>query len=84
MNAIIESERDKRVIAWIIAQVGEDETKRAVAVVVAGGRKAYSSNIAKALSLVVPKNLEFASKEVGSAALKAMLAMLKPQYASQP
>ncbi len=48
---IIGSDRDRRVWRWIVAQVGEEA---ALAVELAGNRKPYPSNIAKALGLQVP------------------------------
>ena len=50
---ILESDRDRRTYAWLVAQVGA-EAVEAAAANLAGGRRPYVSNIAKALGLVVP------------------------------
>lgn len=57
---LLESKRDERVLAWLIAQVGEAEVA-AACLRLAGKRKAYPSNVAKVLGLTPPKELAVAS-----------------------
>jgi len=50
---IIENERDRRVLDWLIAKVGEQAVRDAIARI-PGKRRPYVSNIVKALGLTVP------------------------------
>jgi hypothetical protein len=72
---VIESKRDERVLAWLVAQVGEQGVADAC-VRLAGGRKAYPSNIAKALGLTPPKNLSVASRADALRHLEAIASLL--------
>ncbi|MGB7990797.1 MAG: cryptic plasmid protein A [Candidatus Methylophosphatis roskildensis] len=56
MNVIVESERDRRTLAWLIEQVGQNAVERACANL-GGKRKPYPSNLAKILGLVPPESL---------------------------
>lgn len=56
MNIILESERDRRTLAWLIEQVGEEAVERACKQL-AGKRKPYPSNLAKILGLIPPESL---------------------------
>ena len=56
MNVILESERDRRTLAWLFEQVGEAAVERACNQL-AGQRKPYPSNLAKVLGLVPPESL---------------------------
>jgi hypothetical protein len=62
MNVILESERDRRTLTWLIQQVGERALEDACASL-AGKRKCYPSNLAKCLGLVPPENLSRPSPE---------------------
>jgi len=53
MKVVIESERDLRTLNWLVSQVGEDKVAAACDSL-AGGRRAYVSNVAKALGLEPP------------------------------
>ena len=56
MNVIVESNRDRRTLAWLIEQVGESAVEHACARL-AGKRKPYPSNLAKTLGLKPPESL---------------------------
>ena len=62
MNVILETERDRRTLAWLIQQVGEP---------------AYPSNLAKCLGLVPPDSLARPSSEEVQAYLNDMRALLR-------
>jgi hypothetical protein len=76
MNVILETERDRRTLAWLIQQVGEPALQRACATL-AGRRKCYPSNLAKCLGLVPPESLVRPSSEQVQAYLNDMRALLK-------
>lgn len=56
MDIILDSDRDRRTLEWLITQVGEDAINEAC-LQLAGTRKPYVSNIAKVLGLVPPDTL---------------------------
>jgi len=56
MKVVIESERDRRTLNWLVLQVGEDKVAAACDSL-AGERRAYVSNVAKALGLEPPLDL---------------------------
>ena len=76
MNVILETERDRRTLAWLIQQVGEPALERACSRL-AGRRKCYPSNLAKCLGLVPPDSLARPSSEQVQAYLNDMRALLK-------
>ena len=76
MNVILETERDRRTLAWLIQQAGEPVLERACASL-AGRRKCYPSNLAKCLGLVPPDSLARPSSEQVQAYLNDMRALLK-------
>ena len=59
---ILANERDKRALAWLRGQVGDDAIREAVGRL-AGARKPYVSNLAKILGLTVPASAEVADDE---------------------
>lgn len=59
---IVESKRDQRVLDWLVEQVGYQAIVQAEAAL-AGARLPYPSNLAKALGLVPPEKLKYASQE---------------------
>ena len=63
MDVIVESQRDRRTLEWLIAQAGEAAVQTACSEL-AGARKCYVSNIAKALGLSPPESLSYAAREV--------------------
>ena len=76
MDVILETERDRRTLAWLIQQVGEPALERACATL-AGRRKCYPSNLAKCLGLVPPESLARPSPEQVQAYLKDIRGLLK-------
>ncbi len=75
MHPIVESKRDERILAWLVAQVGE-ESIAAACLRLAGTRRAYPSNIAKVLGVVPPKELAKSSTEDAKRHLDAIAAIL--------
>jgi len=53
MKVVIETERDRRTLNWLVSQVGEDKVAAACDAL-AGERRAYVSNVAKVLGLEPP------------------------------
>jgi len=53
MDVIIENDRDRRTLDWLIAKVGEQGVRDAIARI-PGKRRPYVSNVVKALGLTVP------------------------------
>ena len=83
MNVILETERDRRTLAWLVQQVGELGLERACASL-AGRRKCYPSNLAKCLGLVLPESLARPSSEEAQAYLKDIRGLLKhPSFESR-
>jgi len=76
MNVILETERDRRTLAWLIQQVGEPALERACSRL-AGRRKCYPSNLAKCLGQVPPDSLARPSSEQVQAYLNDMRGLLK-------
>ena len=76
MNVILETERDRRTLAWLLQQVGEPALERACSSL-AGQRKCYPSNLAKCLGLVPPESLARPSPEQVQVYLKDIRALLK-------
>lgn len=72
---VVESKRDERVLAWLIAQVGEQRVAEACSSL-AGARRAYPSNIARVLGLKPPKHLAVASRADARQHLDAIAALL--------
>lgn len=75
MSLILESERDRRVLEWLISQVGETAVTDACTRV-AGARRAYVSNIAKVLSLTPPSDLALTSRDDAKKYLEAIKKLL--------
>ena len=74
MEPLITNERGKREWAWIVAQVGEDVARN---VPLAGNRKPFPANIAKALGLTLPDDLQVADRETARAKAAEFLRMLR-------
>ena len=74
MEPIISNDRDRRAWEWIVAQVGED---RALGVDLAGDRKPYPSNVAKALGLTIPETVKLPPSDVARERLAGLKAILK-------
>lgn len=66
MQIVIESERDRRVLHWLVEQAGEAAVASAC-LQLAGRRRAFPSNVVKQLGLNPPKALALASRESAAA-----------------
>lgn len=62
MEVVLESERDRRTLDWLVSQAGLHTVERACSQL-AGERKAYVSNIAKVLGLTPPDSVSATSKD---------------------
>lgn len=76
MNIIVESARDERTLEWLISQVGLAGVEKACEQL-AGQRKPYVSNIAKALCLEVPESILHTPKDEARSRLSALRRALK-------
>ncbi len=56
LGATVTNDRDRRTLAWLRAQVGDDAIRDTIAHL-PGQRRPYLSNIARALGLVLPASL---------------------------
>lgn len=65
---LIQNDRDRRTLDWLIRQVGQEAIRQAVAQL-AGNRKPYLSNVAKVLGLTLPKSVEHTPQSEGRAKL---------------
>lgn len=75
-GVIISNDRDRRTFAWLKSQVGEAAIAAAVEQL-AGNRKPYLSNVAKALAVDLPKDLMATDRETALKHLAALQAKLK-------
>ena len=75
MEFICESDRDKRTLHWLVAQIGEAEVAAACQRLV-GARRAYASNVAKVLGLVPPRELAYPTPEQVKAHIAAIWKVL--------
>lgn len=76
LGVIISNDRDRRTFAWLKSHVGETAIVAAVEQL-AGNRKPYLSNIAKALAVDLPKDLMATDRETALKHLAALQAKLK-------
>ena len=74
---LIDSDRDRRTLAWILSQASADQVREAVQTVQAQGRKPYVSNTAKVLGLVVPANLARTPDPVAKERIAGLMAAIK-------
>ncbi|MDE2599318.1 MAG: hypothetical protein KGL40_06810 [Rhodocyclaceae bacterium] len=75
MEILIESDRDRRTYDWLLSQVGE-LALQAACLSLAGNRRLYVSNLAKALDLKPPADLAIAPREVALMHLERMRKLL--------
>jgi hypothetical protein len=75
MTLVIQSQRDERTLKWLIEQVGCAEVARARGSL-AGARRPYPSNIAKALGLSPPRSLACPTPEEARTQIAAILKIL--------
>lgn len=76
MDVIVDSERDRRTLEWLIAQVGEGAVEDACTRL-AGQRKPYVSNVAKVLGLTPPEALKASAPAEARQQLAVIKTMLK-------
>jgi hypothetical protein len=75
LGVIVANERDRRTLAWLRDQVG-DEAIRGAVDQLAGNRRPYLSNVAKVLGVALPRDLEVVDRETARARLAALRAQL--------
>lgn len=73
---IVENERDRRTLQWLIGTVGQDAILDAIQRI-PGNRRPYVSNVAKVLGLTPPKDLEIADRETARRYLEAIRKQLE-------
>ncbi|MCA3182445.1 MAG: cryptic plasmid protein A [Cupriavidus sp.] len=76
LGVIVENEQDRRTLRWLIDTAGQDAIREAVQRI-PGRRKPYVSNVAKALGLTLPKDLEVADRETALRHLEAIRKQLE-------
>lgn len=76
LGVIVVNDRDRRTLAWLCDRVGDAAILAAVSQL-AGNRKPYLSNIAKALGVALPEHLEAADRETALKHLAAIRERLK-------
>lgn len=76
MNVIVDSDRDRRTLEWLIAQVGEDAVTAACEQL-AGSRRTYVSNIAKVLDLSPPESLKQTPRDAAKGKLQVIKEILQ-------
>ncbi len=76
-GVLVASERDRRVVAWLVGQVGAQAVAEAAGRQI-GSRRPYPSNVARVLGLRVPPEIERqAAREVGREALADLRGRLR-------
>lgn len=75
MAVLIESSRDERTLAWLIYQCGE-EAVHCACLQLAGRRRAYVSNVAKALDVTCPTELSFTPTPDALLRIREILSLL--------
>lgn len=76
LGLIIANDRDRRTLAWLRDRVGDAVILEAVGQL-AGNRKPYLSNVAKALGVALPDRLEATDRETARKHLAAIRDRLK-------
>ena len=76
MDVVLESDRDRRTLDWLVSQVGLPAVEKACSQL-SGDRKAYVSNIAKALGLTLPDNISATPKDEALVHLNSIKNILK-------
>jgi hypothetical protein len=71
VQIVIESERDRRMLRWLVEQAGEAAVASAC-LQLAVRRRAFPSNVAKQLGLNPPKAFALASPESAAAHIAAI------------
>ena len=75
LGVIVENERDRRTLRWLIDNVGHDAIREAIQRI-PGNRRPYVSNVVKTMGLTPPKDLEIADRETARRYLEAIRATL--------
>jgi hypothetical protein len=75
-GVLVTSERDQRVLDWLVSQVGRDAVEAACGDL-PGRRRPYVSNVAKSLGLTPPSNLAFAAPDVARLNLSELRVLLR-------
>jgi len=75
-GVLVTSERDQRVLDWLVSQVGSDAVEAACSLV-PGRRRPYVSNVAKALGLTPPSDFALAPPDVARQHLSEFRALLR-------
>lgn len=76
MDVVLESERDRRALDWLVSQVGVAAVELACSQL-AGERKAYVSNLAKVLGLNLPDSISATPKDEALVHLTTIKNILK-------
>ena len=76
LGVIVANDRDRRTLAWLRDRVGDAAILGAVGQL-AGNRKPYLSNVAKALDVALPERLEATDRETAFKHLADFRAKLK-------
>lgn len=78
VGVLVQSERDRRVLDWLIAQVGVEAVEGACHAL-AGTRRPFPSNIAKVLGLSPPKTLAITPPETARRHITELRRLLNGQ-----
>lgn len=76
VGVLVTSDRDQRVLDWLISQVGSDAVMAACERI-SGRRRPYVSNVAKVLGLNPPPSLVLAPHDVARQHLSKFRALLR-------
>jgi hypothetical protein len=74
-GVLVLNARDERAIAWLIDQAGFDAVQQACGKI-AGNRKFYPTNLAKALGLSIPQSVIVAPCSVARERIRDLLTLL--------
>lgn len=77
---VLENDRDRRTLDWLVGQVGESAIAEALTRL-AGNRRPYLSNVAKVLGIALPANLERTPSAEARERLASVRAMLAQKAA---
>ena len=75
-GVIVVNDRDRRSLAWLREQVGDAAIAAAVTQL-AGQRRPYVSNVAKALGIAIPSDLALTAADTARARLAALRSLIK-------
>ncbi|CAH0444196.1 hypothetical protein LMG10661_00720 [Ralstonia syzygii subsp. syzygii] len=76
LGVIIANDRDLRSLTWLREHVGDAAIEAAVAQL-AGQRRPYVSNVAKALGIEIPSSLALTGVDTARARIAALRALIK-------